>query len=325
MITFITFLKAIAACLITNSHYTGIYPTDLIANGGLFGDVIFFAISGYCLYNIKDSFVKWYSKRIIRIYVPVLIITLFYLLIGSYSLNGDLRNLITLFLYPTYYHFVASIIILYIPYYIIVQNKYLRDNMIWVIAIIGICALGVYFFAYNKSYYHIDNVHETMIKFLFMEAMLIGAIFRKNDSDYRNVSKKNINIITSLLVILYFGSKIVFTKISVLTYWQFINQIILLILLFYVMRLFSSLDEKLEKSNMIIMKLASFISNITLEIYCVQYVIIDCIKLCDISFPINWIIVSSLILVLATILHFISRPLVDFIQNFTVNKLERTK
>ena len=47
MVTFITFLRAIAACLITNAHYTGIYPTDLIANGGLVGDVIFFAVSGY--------------------------------------------------------------------------------------------------------------------------------------------------------------------------------------------------------------------------------------------------------------------------------------
>ena len=34
MICFITFLRAIASCLITNAHYTGIYPTDLIANGG---------------------------------------------------------------------------------------------------------------------------------------------------------------------------------------------------------------------------------------------------------------------------------------------------
>lgn len=41
MILFIEFLRALAACLITNAHYTGIYPTDLIANGGLLGDVIF--------------------------------------------------------------------------------------------------------------------------------------------------------------------------------------------------------------------------------------------------------------------------------------------
>lgn len=35
MIFFITCLRALAACLITNANYTGIYPIDLIANGGL--------------------------------------------------------------------------------------------------------------------------------------------------------------------------------------------------------------------------------------------------------------------------------------------------
>lgn len=53
---FIVLVRAIAAIVITNSHYTGVYPTDLIANGGLLGDVLFFAVSGYCLSNIKDAF-----------------------------------------------------------------------------------------------------------------------------------------------------------------------------------------------------------------------------------------------------------------------------
>ena len=41
MIFFITLLRCVAACLITNAHYTGIYPSDIIANGGLLGDVLF--------------------------------------------------------------------------------------------------------------------------------------------------------------------------------------------------------------------------------------------------------------------------------------------
>lgn len=122
MIFFIIVLRALAAILITNSHYTGIYPTDLIANGGLLGDVIFFSVSGYCLYNTKNNFFKWYGKRIYRIYIPVIVITLFYLIIGSYSL--DENSIFWWILYPTYYHFVASIIILYIPYYIIMKIDY---------------------------------------------------------------------------------------------------------------------------------------------------------------------------------------------------------
>ena len=56
MVLYITLLRALSAMIITNAHYTGIYPTDLIANGGLLGDVIFFAVSGFCLANIRLNF-----------------------------------------------------------------------------------------------------------------------------------------------------------------------------------------------------------------------------------------------------------------------------
>jgi len=42
MIYFITVLRAVAAILITNSHYGNVYPTRILSNGGLLGDVLFF-------------------------------------------------------------------------------------------------------------------------------------------------------------------------------------------------------------------------------------------------------------------------------------------
>lgn len=78
MVFFITCLRVLATIFITNSHYTGIYPTDLIANGGLLGDVLFFAVSGYCLYNVRDSFLRWYGKRAIRIYPAAVLATIFF-------------------------------------------------------------------------------------------------------------------------------------------------------------------------------------------------------------------------------------------------------
>jgi peptidoglycan/LPS O-acetylase OafA/YrhL len=71
MIIYATFLRALAAILITNSHYTGVYPIDLIANGGLLGDVLFFSLSGFVLVNIRVNFVEWYKKRILRIYPSI--------------------------------------------------------------------------------------------------------------------------------------------------------------------------------------------------------------------------------------------------------------
>jgi peptidoglycan/LPS O-acetylase OafA/YrhL len=96
VIFFITFLRALAACFITNAHYTGIYPTDLIANGGLIGDVLFFAVSGYCLFNVKyelsvKGFAGWYGKRIWRVYPPVLIMTAIFMIAGAYTLLCTLK------------------------------------------------------------------------------------------------------------------------------------------------------------------------------------------------------------------------------------------
>ena len=93
MIFFVTVLRALACLLITNSHYTGVYPTDLFASGGLIGDILFFAVSGYCLYNVKSNFAKWYGKRLWRIYITLIIITVIYieLYIGTFRrLKEDL-------------------------------------------------------------------------------------------------------------------------------------------------------------------------------------------------------------------------------------------
>lgn len=87
MVFFITVLRALAACLVTNSHYTGVYPIDALANGGMTGNVIFFAVSGYCLCSIRERFPKWYGKRLIRCYVPVWLITAVYLLAGAFTLE----------------------------------------------------------------------------------------------------------------------------------------------------------------------------------------------------------------------------------------------
>lgn len=48
-LVFIDLLKALAAVLITNSHLADVWPISAIASGGMLGNVLFFAVSGYCL------------------------------------------------------------------------------------------------------------------------------------------------------------------------------------------------------------------------------------------------------------------------------------
>lgn len=307
MIFFITFLRALAACFITNAHYTGIYPTDLIANGGLVGDVLFFAISGYCLYNIKYSlslngFIRWYSKRLWRIYLPVLIVTTVYLIIGSYQFSED-RGFFWWIVFPTNYHFVASIIILYIPFFFLMKIEVLRKRILLVMAGIVVVWLIVYWSVYDRSYYHIDTVREPMIRFLFMESMLLGAWFRQNDMTFRNKFKPIYPILTIVLFGIYFASKVLFSKKTELSTFQFLNQIAIFLLLFFVFRLFCGVDETLEKMPVFLKKTVTTLSKITLEIYVVQYVIIDAIRELNLFFPLNWVLLTGCIFLAAMLLH----------------------
>ena len=108
MFNFVFYLKSVATILITNSHYDKIWPSSAMAIGGLLGNVLFFAVSGFCLYEIKGSFLRWYGKRFLRIYPIMIGYTLFTVLIGSYPINSW-TDAFRLFVYPTNYIFFVWI------------------------------------------------------------------------------------------------------------------------------------------------------------------------------------------------------------------------
>ena len=307
MIFFIVVLRALAACLITNSHYTGIYPTDMIANGGLLGDVLFFAVSGYCLFNVKKSFPHWYGRRLVRVYTPVLLITAIYLILGFYAFDEG-KQFLWWFVYPTGYHFVGSIVLLYIPFWFVGRFEWLKNKLGWIIGLVALIYVGIYCIFYDKSYYHIDNVREWMVKFLFFESMLLGAYFRKNEEKFQNKFHWWIPVITVIVFVAYFASKLFFSKYSAYSDWQIVNQLLIFTLLFFVFWLFASLDEKLGKLPKAIKTSIMFIADMTLEIYVVQSVLINFIRP-HFSFPLNWLLITASIIAAGFVLHMVCKCL----------------
>lgn len=312
---FIVLMRAIAAIIITNSHYTGVYPTDLIANGGLLGDVLFFSISGFCLASPRDNFGKWYLKRVIRVYTPSWVMTIVYIILGAYILT-NLQDVFDFFIWPTHWHFVASIILLYIPLFFV--SKYIemnKRNFLRLTGLILFIQIILYFTVYDYSFYHIDTVREPMIEFLFFQSMLLGLHFRwkaENKSNNYRISLVKIGIVI-FFTVLYFMSKMLFVKLPEIAPLQLINPIVLWGLLYVLFELFMSIDSlliRIEKS--FLWKCISFLSNRTLEIYLVQYIIIAQCKIGP--FPINWIILTSLIILSASILHWGSQKIIKYIQ-----------
>ncbi len=319
---FITLLRALAAIIITNAHYTGIYPSDIIANGGLLGDVIFFSVSGFCLASPVLSFGKWYAKRLWRIYSVVWIATLVFSLLGAWYVNSVL-DVVKWFIHPTHYHFIASITLLYIPLYFV--SRYIELNRTnYALAAFGLLGaqLFLYIIIYDRSYYHIDTVREPMIEFLFFQSMLLGLFFRqKCISGSFLINKKSVGqkaalwVCMFVMLVVYFVSKLLFVKCTSLSEIQLLNQGVLFVVLYLLFNCTYMLEDKLkELSNKKMWCGVKFLSDHTLEIYCVQYVIIEWIRNAKLPFPINWVVLTAAILLAATVLRWTSQKVIALIK-----------
>lgn len=100
-----------------------------------------------------------------------------------------------------------------------------------------------------------------------------------------------------------------FVKMPSLAEYQILNQLILLALLYALFDIFMQLEPKLkiaEQSKT--WKCVEFIANRTLEIYLVQYVILEYCKIG--SFPWNWLLLTTIILLSAIILRWISQQII---------------
>lgn len=310
MFEFIYILKAIAAVLITNSHYGHIWPYSGLATGGLLGDVLFFAVSGFCLARVSQNFIKWYSKRIFRVYPPLIIMTAVGLIIGLCKISGFL-DAVKLFIFPTYFHFIASIMLLYFPFYIC---AYLRKKLnikwwVFMIAVLVLYAIN-YIFFFDMTYYHIDVVEEYTIRFLLFESMLLGAFFREKLENEE--WKPKIKPIPSVIILVgltaaYFGSKIAFSKIDAISQLQFLNQIVLFALLFFILYVCCIWERTKKKSieESKLGKAVKWLSALTLEIYVVQYSVYHLLP--KMVFPLNFAVTTILIVLFAFILNFICK------------------
>ena len=102
-----------------------------------------------------------------------------------------------------------------------------------------------------------------------------------------------------------FGSnhKFLFTKRKDLAPFQFINQIVIFALVYFLFRTFCGLDKRLEKMPESVKRIITFLSEMTLEIYVVQSVIIEKVKGMNLVFPLNWFLLTASILLAAFLLH----------------------
>lgn len=306
-----TALRFIAACLITNTHYNDVYPITSLAVGGLLGDVLFFIVSGFVLARTtKKSFFPWYGKRIVRIYPTVIAGVVLYLLTGYKSLEQN--SVFEAFIFPTFFVFVAAIILLYIPYYFVSKVK---NREIYLIIGGGILILWivVYIAFLDRSNYLMNQVTHPMILFPYFFAMLIGGYIRKfGIKKYGFGQKILFGILSFLLCLLYFATNNIVRGSSDFNDIQILVPITLLIAACSTSTFFFLLEDWFRKWPVYLTKTVNFVAALTLEIYVIQRPIID--ALCQIGFPVNWVVITAGILCGAVSI----RISVNFVKNLTV-------
>ena len=293
MIQFIEVVRAIATMLIANSHFKGVYPTDLLSFGGGFGLALFYMISGFLLANIKPNakLTSWYTKKVVRLYIPLVILKLIEMLIGYLKIE-TVGQFFREFIFPASW-FGASMIILYLVYYWIVKFLYAKKGMssIWIVDIF----VAISFFP------------------IWLTSMLVGFQLRKRYDSLKTKQKgkKKWLYIGGIFIfmIAFFVVKL-FEKRGAETVLMISLPVIYVGFAYCVFCFLRELEEKVQKFPDNILKQVVFlVSSCSLEIYYIQFPWIHLFR--NYVFPLNWILIVSVTVVSGYVLHRISNIVFD--------------
>lgn len=229
------------------------------------------------------------------------IFTLAVSLCGIYALSS-FDDFVRMFLYPTNYIFIVWLLVCYCVLYVVAYmdkrvNNFLEISM----GVVLFAWVLVYIIFYDKSVYGVDNVYEPFILFLYVESMLLGSFFKKHGNKLGNF-KMYKPFVTVIALGAYFASKILISKVDVLLSVQIFNQFVLFVALYFTFDLFMSIEPQLSKAPKWIAVSVKHISNITLQIYIVQFVVIMYLK--KLVFPLNLVLVVICIVLAASALYY---------------------
>lgn len=290
----ISYLKCIAALLVINTHLTALYPTNVgfMAWGGYFANSIFFFVSGYCLTNVDKSFPKWYAKRFIRIYTPYLLALPFLYWAGGVK-EYNLINIIMPF---KEYHFIPSILFLYIVYFFLTKlNQKTKINYLYQVCFGGIVAFLYFIFIFDKSKSPID--HFSFIETIaYLIPMLLGGYAKEGKRIKSKVICGGLMLFTFVLY--------VYQSFKPLTGCMKIFQPCIGLFFAYGLGcFFLSVEDKLSD-----LKIVDFIASVTLECYIVQFISKNAFVM--IGFPTNIVYHVICSIAVAYCLHWASNNVV---------------
>ncbi|WP_233022249.1 acyltransferase family protein [Rhodopseudomonas boonkerdii] len=122
---YLDLLRAVAIVLVVNSHLDSLYPIPQLGTGGVFGNELFFFISGYGLYlgyqASREAMGSWLKRRLTRVYEPLVIVATFLVLVGDAHIR-TFSDFFFLYIIPLQFWFLPAIVACYVPIYVIMAK-----------------------------------------------------------------------------------------------------------------------------------------------------------------------------------------------------------
>lgn len=267
-----------------NSNVPG--TLRILGVGGYFANSIFFFASGYCLTNVSRSFPEWYWRRFVRVYAPYLLALPFLYFAGE--LAG--LNWINIVMPFEQYHFIPSILFLYVVYYFLSKlNQKMKVGYLYQVIVFSAIVLLYFFFLFDKSKSPIQ--HFSFIETVaYLIPMLLGGMAKEG----RWIKRKSLStvlVIVSFVIYVYQS----FRPFS--GYMKILQPCIGLFFAYGLGCYFLTIEERLHNSKTI-----DLIAAVSLESYIAQF--ISRKAFVNIGFPTNIIYHVICTIAVAYCLHY---------------------
>ena len=304
---YIDVLKVFAIFMVLNSHFDTLYPNSMFACGGAAANSLFFIISGYFCVIRDSNGGGWLYGRIIKLYIPVWILT------GIKTIVSGRPDSFLLFLkrfiWPTDYWFIAALVIFYIIFLFLNKLKKISCDFKLITFIFLVLYFAYYLFLFDRKRWDVEasgllSLAGSFKLIYYFYIFWLGNWIRQNNK----IKIKNTVLLLVIGISSFLGSLLVrlfIVKGIIPKDVQFLSQFLNIVFSFAMMITFLNSEQwYLKHSSLFFRTIIQSLSNLSLEIYLVQF---DVIKYgSKILFPINIIFTVIVVIILAFFLNRIS-------------------
>lgn len=307
----VTLLKVAAILFITWFHFKWFVPESLspIFIGGAIGNSIFFFCSGYLLsFKEERYYGQWLLRKYIRIMSAVWITLLLIILCTFFREGLIICYPLYEWLFPQQFWFVRAILVYFlISYviYLIYSSFFEKDTKLckkWLLSLIMLSMVvhvTSYLLFVTKDKIVMDD-NSIYCWFYWYAFFLLGNYERYWGRRYSHINKASVLECIFSIALLFIYKRIA-PYYWVLTYLQYIIIPVLLLYIVYSFWKMSSFLFALSIPSKV-EKVIVAISNMTLEVYLVQWYLIQWI-MPFVPFPLNIIATLMMIFVIAYVNH----------------------